>query len=116
VDFPADPLAVLSSASGQFQIAVRTSPRPLVKGVNTVQYVVTDPVTGDAIDGLDVTATPWMPSHAHGTGARTLVDAQGAGVYQIGNVYFYMDGTWELRSALASGAGTDTVIPSFDVP
>jgi hypothetical protein len=116
IAFPVEPTATLGSDSGQLQIAVRTSPQPAVKGVNAVQYVVTDALTGAPIDGLDVVAVPWMPAHGHGTTAKTTVEPQGDGVYQITDVYLYMDGTWELRSSLTAGTAVDGVSPTFDVP
>lgn len=116
ISFGAAPLAVLASTAGTKQITVWTSPQPPVKGVNAVQLQVTDAATGAPLDGLGVQAVPWMPSHAHGTSAKTQVLPQDAGVYQVDNVYFYMDGTWELRTTFSAADGDDTVAPVFDVP
>jgi len=116
ISFGAEPLAVLSSTTGAKQVTVWTSPQPPVKGVNAVQLLVTDATTGAALDGLSVQAVPWMPSHAHGTSAKTQVLPQAGGLYQVDNVYLYMDGTWELRTTLGAAGGDDTVVPVFDVP
>jgi hypothetical protein len=112
ISFGAEPLMVLASTAGTKQIAVWTSPQPPQKGVNAVQLLVTDAATGAPLDDLAVQAVPWMPSHAHGTSAKTQVLAEDGGVYQVDNVYLYMDGTWQLRTSL----GDDTVVPEFDVP
>ena len=103
---------VLPSAAGTKQVTVWTSPQPPEKGVNAVRLLVSDATTGVPLDGLAVQAVPWMPSHAHGTSAKTRVLAEDGGMYQVDNVYLYMDGTWQLRTSL----GEDTVVPEFDVP
>ena len=113
--FPAEAFAVLPSDSGTLQVAVRTWPQPPVKGVDAVQYVVTD-ADGNGVDGLDLTVVPWMPAHGHGTSVGTVVAPQGGGVYQITEVYLYMDGHWELRSTFSGGAAPDSIAPAFDVP
>jgi len=116
ISFGTGPLAVMLSTAGTKQITVWTSPQPPVKGVNAVQLLVTDATTGAPLDGLAVQAVPWMPSHAHGTSAKTQVVPQGGGLYQVDNVYLYMDGTWQLRTTLGAADGNDTVVPEFDVP
>ena len=117
VTFPPDALLALPSASGRLSVAVRTSPQPPVKGVNAVQFRITD-AAGVAVDGAGVVVVPWMPSHGHGTSVRPLVEAEGDGVYTITNVYLYMDGQWQLRSTLSLQAGDapDSVTPVLDVP
>jgi len=115
VSFPPEPLTTLTTASGLWQVAVRTFPQPPIKGLDAVQFQITD-VNGLGVDGLTVTAVPWMAAHGHGTSARTRVVAQGTGVYQIDNVYLYMDGRWELRSTLAASEASESVTPVFDVP
>jgi hypothetical protein len=114
VEFPSEALMVLPSAGARYQVVVRTSPQPPVKGLNAVQLSVTDAV-GEPADDLAVAAVPWMPSHGHGGRATTVVEAAGEGSYVITNVYLYMEGSWELRSTLGSGSGSDTVTPVFDV-
>jgi len=116
VSFGAEPLMVLASTAGTKQVTVWTSPQPPVKGVNAVQLLVTDTATGAPLDDLGVQAVPWMPSHGHGTSAKTLVEAHEGGVYQVDDVYLYMDGSWELRTTLTAAGGADTVVPVFDVP
>jgi hypothetical protein len=115
IAFPPEPLATMNTASGAWQVAVRTSPQPPIKGVDAVQLQITD-ATGAGVDGLTLSAVPWMVAHGHGTSAHTRVVPQGLGVYQIENVYLYMDGRWELRTSLASADVTDAVTPVFDVP
>ncbi|HEX2658957.1 MAG TPA: FixH family protein [Polyangia bacterium] len=115
IAFPPEPLTTMTTASGAWQVAVRTSPQPPIKGVDAVQLQITDAI-GAGVDGLVLSAVPWMVAHGHGTSARTRVIPQGLGVYQIENVYLYMDGRWELRTSLASADVTDAVTPVFDVP
>jgi len=112
--FPPEPLTTLTTSGGLWQVAVRTFPQPPIKGVDVVQLQIAD-VNGVGVDGLTVSAVPWMAAHGHGTSVRTRVAAQGMGVYQIDNVYLYMDGRWELRSTLAGPGASESVTPVFDV-
>jgi len=114
VVFPAEALMSLPSDAGHFVVTVRTSPQPPVRGVDAVQFQVSDSA-GAPVDGLAIEAVPWMPAHGHGTSARPKVEPQGAGVYELTNVNLYMAGLWELRSTLQFAEGADTVAPAFDV-
>jgi hypothetical protein len=112
--FPSEPLTTLPSAEARYQVEVRTSPQPPVKGVNAVELRISD-AAGALVDGLTIAATPWMPAHGHGGRATTVVEPEGDGAYRITNVYLYMEGSWELRSTLTSLDGEDAVTPVFDV-
>jgi hypothetical protein len=116
LSFAAEPLTTLSSTSGALRIAVRTAPaQPPSRGVQSVELVVSDGVTGAAEAGLALTVLPWMPAMGHGASLTPTVQEGPPGTYVVGNVDFFMPGTWELRTTL-SGAITDYVAPSFQIP
>jgi hypothetical protein len=113
--FPPDALTTAIAVSGNLTIAVRTSPQPPTRGLDFVQYAVTDK-TGAPVDGLGLTIVPWMPADGHGTSIAPVVVPRGAGIYEIDNVDLFMAGHWELRSAItAAPDGDDSVVPSVDV-
>jgi hypothetical protein len=63
-----------------------------------------------AVDGARIAVDGGMPQHGHGLPTQPRVTAElGEGAYQIDGVRFNMGGWWELKFAIASGAGTDTV-------
>jgi hypothetical protein len=113
--FPADPYAVLTSDEGKLTIEVRTGPsQPPSRGKTDVQFIVRDS-SGALVDGLELTATPWMPVMGHGTPVVPVTTMDGNGVYALRNVSMYMAGLWELRTTF-SGIVMDTATPIFDVP
>jgi hypothetical protein len=72
-------------------------------------------VVGAPIDGATLTATPFMPSHQHGSPIRaqiTPVPGQ-AGQYTISPVNMWMPGVWETTIKATSGDTTDTAVYRF---
>ena len=82
--------------------------------MDAVELRVTDLATGHAVDGLQIAATPWMPSMGHGASVVPTVTPRGAGVYDLADVDFFMPGSWELRLTL-HGTLDDTATITFDV-
>jgi hypothetical protein len=111
--FPADPYTTTTSDSGALVIDVRTSPQPPSRGTDEVQLTVTKASDGTPVDGLSLDVEPWMPAMQHGTSATT-VTAEGGGVYLVTEVYLYMPGVWDLRTAI-SGAATDNATPQLTI-
>jgi hypothetical protein len=112
--FPDAPYATVTTESGTLRIAVRTAPaQPPPRGVITVEYTITDP-SGRALDGLDVSVTPWMPEMGHGASVEPAIEPLGEGRYRVSNLALYMPGRWELRTSIA-GEVTDHVVVALDV-
>jgi hypothetical protein len=109
------PLKAVASDAGKFQIQLRTSPQPPMRGINCAQYVVTD-AQGRPQDGLTITVKPYMPAMGHGLSVNPTVTGQGHGIYLLTQLYLPMPGTYALKTTLADGAGvTDNAAPSFDL-
>lgn len=116
VVFPAEAYSVVSSAEGRARVEIRTSPvQPPARGVISVELRIQSSDDGAPIDGLSLSPQLWMPTMGHGASVTPQVEALGEGRYVLRNVTLYMAGQWELRTAL-SGALTDEVTPTFDVP
>ncbi len=111
--FPADPYTTTTSDSGALIIDLRTSPQPPSRGTNDVQLTIARVSDGTPVDGLSLDVVPWMPAMEHGTSAPT-VTAEGGGVYLVTDVYLYMPGVWDLRTAI-SGAATDNATPQLTI-
>jgi hypothetical protein len=58
----------------------------------------------EPVDGLALTIRMWMPQHSHGWTAATATGA-GGGVYDIGNMDFFMNGYWTV-TITATGSST----------
>ncbi|MES1172498.1 MAG: FixH family protein [Bacteroidota bacterium] len=111
-------LATSTQTSPVFTIKlVNSDPGPPVKGDNTWTLEVDETATGTPLDGLDVTVTPWMPDHMHGTTKVVEVTpAAAAGQYALAPVYLRMSGFWQVKVTVIStklGGGTTelSVIP-----
>jgi hypothetical protein len=115
LSFTAAPLVSVTSDAGKMRVEIRTAPYPqLVAGLQNVEFIVSDPSTGAAIDGLTVTLTPWMPAMGHGSSVTPSVTALGEGKYVFTNVSLFMPGEWQLRTQF-SGPVSDSVEPTFNV-
>ena len=102
----------VTSDSGSLHVELSASPPPIV-GTNRMELTVTRASSGAPLDGLSVSVVPWMPSMDHGTASPT-VTAEGGGKYAVTDLYFFMPGTWVLKTTLA-GPVSDHAEPTFEL-
>lgn len=113
--FPDEPYDTVTSAAGKVLVEVRTAPaQPPARGVTTVELTLTDPA-GEPMEGLTVTALPWMPDMGHGASVKPAVVALGGGRFEVDNVTMFMAGRWELRIQI-TGAVEDSAKVVFQIP
>jgi hypothetical protein len=112
--FSGDPVADVMSESGSVHMTARTSPNPIERGEVALQVKAMD-TKGVALDGVTMSAVPWMPAMGHGTSVVPTVTPKGNGIYELTNVNLFMPGHWEVRITM-SGAVTDKSTFAFDVP
>jgi hypothetical protein len=80
-----------------------------VRRLQTVRVSLTD-AQGHPIEGAAISVDGGMPQHGHGLPTQPQVKrALGGGVYQIEGLRFSMGGWWELKLAIDSPAGRDSV-------
>lgn len=53
-------------------------------------------VSGEPADGVQVTASAWMPAHRHGMVRQARTEALGDGRYRVRGMLLHMDGHWQL--------------------
>jgi hypothetical protein len=112
---PYQPGMHVTSDAGTFIVKLLQSvPGPPVKGQNTFTVEVDQADTGAPLDGLDITVTPWMPDHGHGTTPVAVTAAANSGSYTLAPVYTYMSGFWQIQftiaGMLAEAGTTDTAM------
>ena len=96
-------------------------PAPAIRGDNTWIVEISgmaNGVVGDPLVGADVSATPYMPAHMHGSSATVHITQVGdgsTGQYQITPVNLWMPGVWQTTIAITSGPNTDRAVYSFCV-
>jgi hypothetical protein len=97
-----------SSTTGGYTLALESAtPSPPAKGVNSWVITVKD-ASGAPVDGLSITATPWMPDHRHGSSiVPTIAPTGAAGRYSIGELDLIMPGIWQVNLAVQPEATGD---------
>ena len=80
-----------------------------VRRLQTVPVMITD-AGGRPVEQAAITVDGGMPEHGHGLPTQPRVTrALGGGMYEIEGVRFNMGGWWELKLAIDSATGADTV-------
>lgn len=113
--FPTSPMLTFQSASKGLNVTVKTTPvQPPNVGVYCKgQLVVTD-ASGNPVEGLTITVTPYMPVMKHGTPVGTSVTEQGNGVYIVDNVALSMPGVWEFVLKVKGPMTDSATSPTFN--
>jgi YtkA-like len=80
-----------------------------VRQLHTLPVLITD-ADGRPMEGARISVDGGMPEHGHGLPTQPKVRRSlGGGVYEIEGLRFNMGGWWELKLAIESPAGTDSV-------
>ena len=98
-------------ASAKQLYAATLQPRqPLrVRQLHTLEVLITD-ASGRPMEGARIAVDGGMPEHGHGLPTQPKVRRSlGGGVYEIEGLRFNMGGWWELKLAIESPVGTDSV-------
>lgn len=84
------------SDAGLVSVVLESStPAPPARANNDWMVRVLD-ATGAPISDAEVTVTPYMPKHGHGTSVKAVVTRMGDGLYELDPVNFVMAGVWEV--------------------
>jgi hypothetical protein len=91
-----------------------STPGPPIKGNNDWVIEVGDATTSAPLDGLTVTAVPFMPDHGHGTPIKVAITPTGQGTYKLSPVNLFMAGLWQVTINLTTAdMKVDQVVFSF---
>jgi hypothetical protein len=104
-------------AAGHFRFAlVSATPAPPARGDNA-WVVEVDDAAGGPVAGAELTATPFMPDHGHGTPMKVGIAAAAApGQYKLAPVNLWMPGYWETSVTATAHGVTDTAVFKFCIP
>lgn len=105
---------VKTTEKGAFGLEMTVRGKELKNGPNALDIMVRDKA-GKAVEGADLTITPWMPDMGHGVWEKPVVKERGGGNYHVGNVMIIMGGRWDLRVTVKKGEQEDRAVFSFDV-
>jgi hypothetical protein len=115
-DTRTDEYAVGLSKTGTFVTATFVSADPAPPALDDNTWVLSFSDAGVPLDGLEITVTPTMPDHGHGTPVAAVVTPTGeAGQYSITPINLFMAGYWEIAFDITQGAEHDAVVFGFCV-
>ena len=101
--------------NGSFIFVVKPAPAQPVVGSNLVTLTIRDASSGAAVQGATVKVVPWMTMHGHGSPKNTRVQEKGSGVYEINDLYYSMEGPWDLLITIQKGSVEDSASVPIDV-
>jgi YtkA-like len=99
-----------ASQHGEFRATIEPA-NPLVVG--RIQSVVLrlEDASGTPVPGATIDIDGGMPQHGHGLPTKPRVTAElAAGAYRVDGLKFNMGGWWELRFAIATDSGVETIV------
>lgn len=91
-----------------FQLELDMEPAQPVVGTNSAVLTVIDARTNRPIDEAMIEVVPWMTMHGHGSPKKPAVRKTGAGRYQVENIFYTMEGDWDLLVTVQNGDSKDT--------
>jgi hypothetical protein len=98
-----------ASVNQTYQATLQPRQPLRLRQLQTVPVRIVDG-SGRPVDGAQVAIDGGMPEHLHGLPTRPRIGrALGDGVYEIEGLRFSMGGWWELKLAIESPAGMDSV-------
>lgn len=83
-------------------------PAPPVVGLNVFYLSIRDDA-GDTVSGAELTVTPYMPQHHHGSPSVPESEQIENGTFRVTQVEFTMPGFWEITIDVSGGGVTDSV-------
>jgi hypothetical protein len=98
-----------ASATQMYSATLQPRQPLRVRQLQTLPVLITD-ASGRPMEGARISVDGGMPEHGHGLPTQPRVRrALGDGVYEIEGLRFNMGGWWELKLAIESPAGADSV-------
>ena len=91
-----------------FRLEIELEPAQPVVGTNTAVLIVTDARSNRSIDDAIIEVAPWMTLHGHGSPKKSAIKKTSAGRYRVENLFYTMEGDWDLLVTVQKGNSRDT--------
>ncbi len=99
-----------------FRLELELDPKRPVVGTNAAVLTVTDAQSNRTIDDAMIEVVPWMTIHGHGSPKKPSIKKMGAGRYRVENLYYTMEGNWDLLITIQNkGTEDSATIPIQNV-
>ncbi len=91
-----------------FKIELQPEPSEPIVGTNAVLLAITDARSNAPVDGAAIEVIPWMTMHGHGSPKKPAVKPLGSGRYKVENIFYTMEGDWDLMVNIQHKGASDT--------
>ncbi|HSB35061.1 MAG TPA: FixH family protein [Nitrospirota bacterium] len=91
-----------------FQLELEMEPAQPVVGTNAAVLTVIDARTNRPVDDAVLEVVPWMTMHGHGSPKKPAVRKTDVGRYRVENIFYTMEGAWDLLVTVQKGDSKDT--------
>ena len=91
-----------------FLLELELEPAQPIVGINAAVLTVTDARSNRTTDDAVTEVTPWMTMHGHGSPIKPVIKKMSAGRYRVENLYYTMEGDWDLLVTVRKGGFSDT--------
>ena len=91
-----------------FRLELQLEPTQPVVGNNAAILTVSDARTNRKIDDAVIEIALWMTVHSHGSPKKPEIKKAGDGRYHVGNLYYTMEGDWDLLVTIQNDNSRDT--------
>lgn len=91
-----------------FSLELELEPVQPVVGTNAAVLTVIDARTNRPVDDAVLEVVPWMTMHGHGSPKKPAVRKTDSGRYRVENIFYTMEGDWDLLVTVQKGDSKDT--------
>lgn len=91
-----------------FRLELDIEPSQPVVGNNAAMLTVSDARTNRIVDDAVIEVVPWMTMHGHGSSKKPAIKKSENGRYHVENIYYTMEGDWDLIVTIQKGGSRDT--------
>ncbi len=92
-----------------FRVELEIEPSQPIVGSNAAILTVSDARSNQKIDDALIEVVPWMTMHGHGSSKKPAIKKTEGGRYRVENLYYTMEGDWDLIVTIQKGDSKDTV-------
>ena len=91
-----------------FRVELEIEPSQPIVGSNAAILTVFDARSNQKIDDALIEVVPWMTMHGHGSPKKPAIKRSEGGRYRVENLYYTMEGDWDLIVTIQKGDSKDT--------
>jgi len=91
-----------------FRLELQPEPARPIVGINAAVLTVVDARSNRPVDDAVIEVVPWMTMHGHGSPKKPAIKKTGSGQYRVENIFYTMEGDWDLMVNVVKGDSRDS--------